>query len=171
MKTGLKSFLNYKKYLSYGRGIDNIYSWHFLNFNIFLFFPFFFSFLLQFNPLYLTNYMSIRPFSEGMTPRPSILDVVSLDKAWHQVHGGGELVRDLNSNVTRPIDWDEYRLTKRFGLYVYLVNNEEVRKRLGLDSNYPTISEDEIKLIHWSDEVGKEELKGWVTLFGFYEHK
>jgi len=115
--------------------------------------------------------MSIRPFSEGMTPRPSILDVVSLDNVWHQVHGGGGLVRNLNSNTTRAIDWEEYRLIKKFGLYVYLVNNQEVRKRLGLDPSYPTISEDEIKLIHWSDEPEKEELKGWVTLFGFYEHK
>ena len=115
--------------------------------------------------------MSLKPFSEGMTPRPSILDVVSLDKVWHQVHGGGEHVRNLSSNTMREINWEEYRLTKKFGLYVYLVNNQEARRRLGLDPSYPTISEKEIQSIHWSDEVGKDELKGWVTLFGFYEHK
>jgi len=109
--------------------------------------------------------------AETKQPTPALLDIVFIKGVPHQVHGGGGHIRNLSTQQISPFDPKDYELERRFGLPVYTLNDERIRERKGLGPTDPRITDEQIKSIHWSDEPGKDELKGWVTLFGFLKRK
>ncbi len=129
---------------------------------------------VQLSPLALMSIQS--PEIVQTTPRPALLDVVRLESQWCQVvtdpNSTQSMAIKIEDGAPFQIKWNEWELIRRFGLPIREINNPRIRERLHIGSDVPFISPSAIQSIHWGpEEKTNPNLKGEVTLFGFYKRR